>query len=46
MKYLGCNQSSERVGRALGLLLKHKLARCVQEETGGRRAERWFAAAG
>jgi hypothetical protein len=43
--YLGRNQSSERIGRSLGLLLQHKLARCERQQsgTGGRPAERWFA---
>jgi hypothetical protein len=36
------NQSSDRIGRALGLLLKHKLVRREQEQTGGRPAERWI----
>ncbi len=45
MNYFGRNQSSERIGRALGLLLQHRLARCeVQKSTGGRPPERWFAA--
>jgi hypothetical protein len=43
MNYLGRNQSSSRIGRALGLLLQHRLARRELEETGGRQAERWFA---
>jgi hypothetical protein len=43
--YLGGHQSSERIGRALGLLLQHGLARCERQETGGRPAERWFAVA-
>jgi hypothetical protein len=42
--YLGRHQSSERIGRALGLLLQHGLARREQEQTSGRPAERWFAA--
>jgi hypothetical protein len=41
----GRNQSSERLGRALGLLLEHRLVRSVREDTGGRPAERWFAGA-
>jgi hypothetical protein len=41
--YLGRHQSSDRIGRALGLLLQHRLARCERQETGGRPAERWFA---
>jgi hypothetical protein len=41
--YLGRHQSSERIGRALGLLLQHGRARCERQETAGRPAERWFA---
>jgi hypothetical protein len=41
--YLQRNQSSNRIGQALGLLLKHRLARFEKEDTGGRPAERWFA---
>jgi hypothetical protein len=41
--YLGRHQSSDRIGRALGLLLQHRLARCERQDTGGRPAERWFA---
>jgi hypothetical protein len=37
------NVTSERIGRALGLLLQHKLARLEKEGTGGRPTERWFA---
>jgi hypothetical protein len=37
------HESSERIGRALGLLLEHKLARFEREETGGRPRELWFA---
>jgi hypothetical protein len=44
--YLGRNQPSNRIGQALGLLLRHRLARCERQETGGRPAERWFATAG
>jgi hypothetical protein len=39
----GRNQSADRLARALGLLLKHKLARREQQKTDGRPAERWFA---
>src|SRR5262245_24286914 len=39
------NQPAERIGRALGLLLQHRLARREQVQTGGRSAERWFAVA-
>jgi hypothetical protein len=44
--YFQRNQSAERLARALGLLLQHHLAWREQEQTGGRPAERWFAAAG
>src|SRR5262249_48903648 len=37
------HRSSSEIGRALGLLLKYKLAHPRKEETGGRPAERWFA---
>jgi hypothetical protein len=43
--YFGRHESSDRIGRALGLLLQHRLARFERQETGGRPAERWFAAA-
>jgi hypothetical protein len=45
MDYFRRNHSSDRIGRALGLLLQHKLARREKQETKGRPAERWFAAA-
>jgi hypothetical protein len=45
MAYLGRNQSAERISRALGLLLQHHLVRRESQDTGGRPAERWFAAA-
>jgi hypothetical protein len=41
--YLGRNVPSDRIGRALGLLLRHRLARKAKEKTGGRSSERWFA---
>jgi hypothetical protein len=41
--YFQRNVPAGRIGRALGLLLQHKLARLAVEETGGRPAERWFA---
>src|SRR5262249_37346433 len=41
--YLGRHQSSDRIGRALGLLLQHRLVRREQQETEGRPAERWVA---
>jgi hypothetical protein len=43
--YFQRNASADRIGRALGLLLQHKLAHKEQQETGGRPSERWFAAA-
>ncbi len=45
LNFFGRNQSSQRIGRALGLLLQHRLARCERQQTGGRPAERWFAVA-
>jgi hypothetical protein len=42
--YFGRHQSSDRIARALGLLLQHKLARRQEQQTGGRPTERWFAA--
>jgi Bifunctional DNA primase/polymerase, N-terminal/Protein of unknown function (DUF3987) len=44
--YFQRNVSAERIGRALGLLLQHKLARREQEKTGGRPTERWYATNG
>jgi hypothetical protein len=41
--YFQRNQSSDRIGRALGLLLQHQLARRETVQTGGRPTERWFA---
>jgi hypothetical protein len=35
--------SGSRIGQALGMLLQNKLVRREEEETGGRKAERWFA---
>jgi hypothetical protein len=43
--YFGRHRSSERISRALGLLLQHHLVRPERQETGGRPAERWFAGA-
>jgi hypothetical protein len=43
MGSFGRNVRSERIGRALGLLLQHHLVRFEHEDTGGRPAERWFA---
>jgi hypothetical protein len=45
MDYFRRNVSSDRIGRALGALLQHRLARLERQETGGRPAERWFAVA-
>jgi hypothetical protein len=44
--YFQRNASADQIGRALGLLLQHRLARCEQRQTGGRPEERWFAAFG
>jgi hypothetical protein len=41
---LGRNVPSGRIGHALGLLLQSRKARSERQETGGRPAERWFAA--
>jgi hypothetical protein len=43
MDAMGRNQSSGRIGQALGLLLKNNLARLQSVPTGGRPAERWYA---
>jgi hypothetical protein len=43
--YFNRHQSSERIGRALGLLLQHGLVRRELQETGGRPSERWFSVA-
>src|SRR5215208_2808036 len=40
----GRNKSAERIARALGLLLSMGRVRRKMQRTGGRRAERWFAA--
>src|SRR5215212_1440335 len=39
----GRNKSAERIGRALSTLLSARRVRREQEETGGRKAERWYA---
>src|SRR5262249_9124249 len=45
--YFKRNVASTRIGRALGLLLQHGLARFERQQgESGRPAERWFAAAG
>ena len=41
--YFQRNANAERVGRALSLLLQHKLARQEKEQSGGRPGERWYA---
>jgi hypothetical protein len=41
--YFQRNASADRIGRALGVLLQHNLARPEQQPTGGRPSERWFA---
>jgi hypothetical protein len=43
--YFQRNVSADRIGRALGLLLQHGLARKEEQDNGapGRRAERWYA---
>ncbi len=41
--YFQRNVSTDRIGRALGMLLQHKLARREQVQTGGRPSERWYA---
>jgi hypothetical protein len=44
--YFGRNQSADRIGRALGLLLQYHHARVERQQTGGRPVERWFAVPG
>jgi hypothetical protein len=41
---LGRNRSAQRIARALSLLLGAGLVRRKSHKTGGRQAERWFAA--
>jgi hypothetical protein len=43
--YFQHNAPAARIGKALGVLLQHKLARMERVETDGRPAERWFATA-
>lgn len=43
MGYFGRNQSTDRIGRALGLLQQFKLAEGRKSPSGGRPVERWFA---
>ena len=40
--YFQRHASADRLGRALGLLLENRLARCERVQTGGRPEERWF----
>lgn len=44
-EFIGSKTPADRIGRALGLLLRAGLARSETRETGGRPAELWFAAA-
>ena len=44
--YFARHQPSDRIARALGLLLQHRLARLERQETGGRPVERLFAMPG
>jgi hypothetical protein len=44
--YFQRNASADRIGRALGLLLQHKLVRREEEQTEGRPRERWYAVGG
>jgi hypothetical protein len=44
--YFQRHASAEEIGRALGLLTEHRLARQEQQQTGGRPSERWFATGG
>jgi hypothetical protein len=44
--YFQRNASADRIGRALGLLLQHRLARREEEKAGGRPCERWYAVGG
>jgi hypothetical protein len=46
MHYFGKHKTADRIGRALGLLLEHRLARMGQEKGAGRPVERWFATKG
>jgi hypothetical protein len=41
--YFQRNVSANKIGKALGLLLQNNHVRREGEETGGRKAERWFA---
>ena len=41
--FFGRHLSSDRIGRALGILIEHKLVCFETEQTGGRPLERWFA---
>jgi hypothetical protein len=46
LNYFGRNRSTDRIGRALGMLLEHRLARMEksQPQGPGRPEERWYAA--
>jgi hypothetical protein len=48
LHYFGRHRSADRIGRALGLLLEHRLGRMErsQEKGTGRPVERWFAVGG
>jgi hypothetical protein len=41
--FLGRHHAADRINRALGVLLKAKLARCDHLQTSGRPVERWYA---
>jgi hypothetical protein len=41
--FFGRHQPADRIGRALGLLLQYRLARCEHRQTGGRPTEIWIA---
>ena len=41
--YFQRHATADRIGRALGLLLQHRLVRREEEKTGGRPSERWYA---
>lgn len=43
---VGKNTPSQRIGRALGVLVEYTLARSVKETTAGRPVERWFTVSG
>ena len=39
----GRHRSAAEIARTLGMLLEHELARRVEQDTGGRPTERWYA---